>query len=166
MMTQKTLSPFEIVLHILIMAFFWWILTGHDYQSWFVGVPAVLLSLWVRMHMTQSESWCVDVFKIFPFLLYFLIQSVSSGVDVIKRAFHPKLPLKPAFIRYPLKLKTDVSRVFFANVISLLPGTFSANFTDDTVEVHVLDESLPNERNLQALEVKIAEVFCEEISHG
>lgn len=162
----RKLSFQRIILHIIAMSFIWWMLADGDHLSWFVGVPAIFLSLFVSAQMPPLQKWHIRITQIIPFFFYFLKQSLVSGGDVIKRAFHPQCPIDPGFLTYSTQIQNPIAFVFFANAISLLPGTFSASIKERQIEVHVLDVKLPNVENLQDLESKIAILFDEEIRHG
>ncbi|MES9944702.1 MAG: Na+/H+ antiporter subunit E [Candidatus Thiodiazotropha sp.] len=47
----------------------------------------------------------------------------ESGLDVAWRAFHPRMPITPELIVYPLRLPPGLPRVILVNTVSLLPGT-------------------------------------------
>lgn len=93
------------------------------------------------------------------FAPFFLVQSLRGGVDVARRALHPRLPLNPCLVRYPLCLEEVPAQVFMANVVSLLPGTLSADLEDSVLTVHALDCALPVTEQLQALESRVARLF-------
>jgi multicomponent Na+:H+ antiporter subunit E len=93
------------------------------------------------------------------FLPFFCLQSLRGGVDVAWRAFHPGLPIHPCLVHYPLRLRETPARVFMANVVSLLPGTLSADIDGDSLIVHALDGRLPVAEQLAVLESRVANVF-------
>lgn len=158
------ISKQDIIFHILFMSFIWWILTKDDYRSWILGIPAIGLSLLLKGYIGPSAPLKLNLFEVIPFTIFFLKQSLLGGLDVIRRAFHPKCPLAPSFIQYQLKIKNAAAQIFFANTVSLLPGTLSANLKDLSVDIHVLDETLPNQNSLNLLESKVAVLFYEDIS--
>lgn len=96
------------------------------------------------------------------FILYFLISSISSGLDVVRRTYHPRLPLKPAMIEYPLKLTSPAARNLFVCTVSLLPGTLSAGFEGHRLVIHALDAGRPVAKELGMIEQRVAAVFKEQ----
>ena len=62
-------------------------------------------------------------------------------------------------IRYTSRLPAGTPRVFFANVISLCPGTVSAQMRNDRLRIHVLDARQPVDRRLAELEQVVATLF-------
>jgi multicomponent Na+:H+ antiporter subunit E len=93
------------------------------------------------------------------FALFFLKLSVTSGVDVVRRIYHPRLPLNPAMVDYPLKLTFPAARNLFVCTVSLLPGTLSAELGRQRLVVHVLDIDRPFNQELKLIEDRVAAVF-------
>ena len=93
-------------------------------------------------------------------------ESLRGGVDVALRALHPRLPLAPALLAYDLRLAPGLARIFMVNVVSLLPGTLSADLSGSGLSVHVLDRNLPVQHQLQALEQQVAMLFGVSLSAG
>jgi multicomponent Na+:H+ antiporter subunit E len=93
------------------------------------------------------------------FVPYFLRQSLLGGLDVSRRAFHPGLPLSPAFLDWPLRLPAGPARTFFVGVLNLLPGTASTAVAGDVVRVHVLDRHASVDATLATLEERVAALY-------
>ena len=72
------------------------------------------------------------------FWLFLAREIVVANIDVVKRIFRPGKNISPQLFELPLTLKSDVSRVIYANAITLTPGTVSANLDRKTVTVHTL----------------------------
>lgn len=137
----------------------WFLLTGGATSSWVLGVPAILFGSLVSRVLPPFPSWRWRVGGAVRFLAYFLGQSLLSGADVARRAFHPCRLWAPRLITYRFLRLYGPARVFFANTVSLLPGTLSADLRDNEVLVHVLDHRQPVARDLQRLEKKVAALF-------
>jgi len=115
----------------------WKICTGYDPDSWVLGVPAALLFAGM-VHANREEGPRLR-FRVLPrFFVYFLAQSVRTGLDVARRALHPRHEVQPGFTRYPSRLPAGAPRAVFANMISLLPGTLSWSLVDDVHKIHML----------------------------
>lgn len=99
------------------------------------------------------------------FVPYFLRISFLGGIDVARRAFSPSKPLAPGFIDYRLGVEPDgAAAVFFAGVISLVPGTLCAALDGQgTVLVHVVDIDAGFEEELEQLESRVAAIFGESV---
>jgi multicomponent Na+:H+ antiporter subunit E len=102
--------------------------------------------------MPAGESQPRPVF-LAALALRFVRQSVVSGTEVAWRALNPKLPLRPGFVAYPLRLPPGGARSAFCALSSLLPGTLPTG-TDENgaLLVHCLDVGQPVATNLAAEE--------------
>ncbi|MBC8177460.1 MAG: Na+/H+ antiporter subunit E [Deltaproteobacteria bacterium] len=105
-------------------------------------------------------SW-IRFIRYVPWLLY---QIFTANLYVLYLTFHPRMMelIDPRIIKFRSRLKGDLSRVTFANSITLTPGTITVYVTLDGVfSVHAIDkksrEGLPGE-----MEKRIARAFGEE----
>jgi multicomponent Na+:H+ antiporter subunit E len=92
------------------------------------------------------------------FVPFFLWRSLQGGVDVARRAFHPRMPITPELLDYPLRLPPGLPRVMLANIVSLLPGTLSATLNREVLKIHVLDGEAALLANLDTLEERVGKV--------
>ena len=151
----------SIILTVVCFAALWWLLNEGNTLSWLIGIPAVALATaaWTLAVPSTPVVW----YEVFRFLPFFFFRSVLGGMDVAWRTFHPRKPLAPDLIRYPLRLPDEVSRVMLINSISLLPGTLSAELGQDYVVVHVLDKHKDYNAEFAALEGHIARLTGQKV---
>jgi multicomponent Na+:H+ antiporter subunit E len=119
-----------------------------------VAVPVtVALSRWL-VPMQYTHFALAGLVRFVP---WFLVQSLAGGVDVARRALHPRLPLDICEIDHALSLPPGQARSVFVGVISLLPGTLACDVHGDRLRVHSLigDPRAP----LAALERRIAALY-------
>lgn len=90
---------------------------------------------------------------------YFAAVSAAGGVDVARRALRPRPRLRPAFADLRIDLESGAAAARFAAAVSLVPGTLCAKAGGGAVTVHVIDEGRDYERDLRALEARVAGVF-------
>jgi multicomponent Na+:H+ antiporter subunit E len=88
--------------------------------------------------------------------LRFLAQSVAAGWDVARRAFDPRLPLRPGFVVYPVGLPPGPARNVFTTITSLVPGTVPAGDDAGGLLYHCLDVEQPVMAQLAAEEAVLA----------
>jgi len=127
---------------------------------WWFALPAVGLAVTASLALVPGPwrlHWSPE--GLARFVPFFLFQSLRGGLDVACRTFHPRLPLNPSLVRYPLRLEQSPAQVFMANVVSLLPGTLSADLEGSVLTVHALDIGLPVTEQLQTLESRVARLF-------
>lgn len=141
----------------ILFAVIWWVLTNGINTSWWIGVPTVLLSVFVSILLLKPAHFIWH--ELLKFIPFFLIRSVIGGTDVAWRAIHPKMPIAPELIEYPMQLPTGLPRVFMASTINLLPGTLSATIEKNIMRVHVLDNQQNYIAEIQAVEQNMARIF-------
>lgn len=137
----------------------WWLLAGG--RGWYLGGPSVLvatiLSLWLGGSVRLVRLGAVP-----GFLGFFLHALVAGGWDVARRALQPRMPLSPAWVRYPLTLDQPGNRLLLASLIGLLPGTLVATMEDDELNMHVLDQHMPWRDNTARLEGHLLRLLGED----
>ena len=153
------MSTTWLISRIAILAFLWWVLTKGVFDSWQVGIPTILAAIYVdyRLFRPQTNHWSLGRLTILA--LFFLKLSLTSGIDVMRRIYHQRLPLNPAMVEYPLRLTSEVARNLFVGTVSLLPGTLSAELGTHSLVVHVLDVDRPFKQELKLIEDRVAAVF-------
>jgi multicomponent Na+:H+ antiporter subunit E len=87
----------------------------------------------------------------------FAWQSVVAGIDVAWRALDPRLPLRPGFVVYPIRLQPSPARNAFLTLASLLPGTLPTGLDENgALLVHCLDVGQPVVAQMTAEELLLA----------
>ena len=155
----KSVSPVSmraLLIRIPLYGLLWIVLTGGRMESWLLGGPAVLMAAWISGSARPLPSGRFSVWHGVCFAGFFLKASLISGLDVVRRALHPRLTLCPDLIQYRLSLSTENARIFAADAVSLLPGTLSADLAGVDLTIHVLDRNMPIHADLKALEVRVA----------
>ena len=146
-----------IVSRALLFSLLWWALTDGTAGSWWIGVPAVVCA--VIISVTLIPPLGIVWREVIGFVPFFLWHSLKGGVDVAWRAFHPRMPITPELIEYPLRLSPGLPRVILVNTVSLLPGTLSAELGGQVLKVHVLDSLGDFLAELEALEQRVGCMF-------
>jgi multicomponent Na+:H+ antiporter subunit E len=161
----KGIRALELLLSTLILALIWIILAGvDDPSSWIIGAPAVMAAAWSRGRLVQTRSLRVSIPGALRFLIFFVAESFKGGIDVAARVVGPKVRVEPGFFDYRLALDRPAARVFFADMVSLLPGTLSADLDGQIVTVHALDCTLDPAPELARLEQRVAGFFGETLT--
>ena len=71
----------------------------------------------------------------YPFA--YLWAEIKAHLEVSYRVLHPGLPLKPAIVRLPTNLRTDIGVTVLANSITMTPGTLSVDVAEDGRHIYV-----------------------------
>jgi len=142
---------------VLLFALLWWILAEGAVDSLVVGVPFVLLGAWLSLVLWGGRSFSLR--GLARFLPWFAYQSLAGATDVAMRALRPAMPLHPGLVRCRLRLPTDGSRIALADVVSMLPGTLSADLDGEQLVIHALDTRRDMHEMVTDLEPRIAALF-------
>ena len=114
----------------------WLTLAGPtDPASWIIGVPAVVAAVWARHRLAPAPGRGLSLLGVLRFLPVFFIESFKGGLDVARRVLGPRLRVEPGLLTYRLSLGSCAARVLFVDLVSLLPGTLSADLEGDTLLV-------------------------------
>jgi multicomponent Na+:H+ antiporter subunit E len=155
--TDQGIDWSTVVSRALLFSLLWWALTDGSAGSWWIGAPAVAGA--VIMSVTLVPRLGLVWREVMGFVPFFLWHSLKGGVDVAWRAFHPRLPITPVLIEYPLRLPPGLPRVVLVNTVSLLPGTLSAELGGQVLKIHVLDSLGDFLAELETLEQRVGYMF-------
>jgi multicomponent Na+:H+ antiporter subunit E len=155
---------FGLGLQLVVLAGLWLVLAGSNIGSWIVGAPTVLAALWIVRRESGGGAAGWSVWGFVQFLPYFLWESFRGGIDVAGRVVGRRVDVDPGYHGYRLALAKPAARVFFLDVVSLLPGTLSADIDGDRLLVHMLDRRQDPSRELARLERRVAAVFGERLA--
>ncbi len=82
------------------------------------------------------------IFGIIHYIGTLIVEVVKANVSVGRMILTAKEEPEPVVVSFESDLKTQEGRAFFADAITLTPGTITASLEDGKYEVHCLDESL------------------------
>lgn len=137
----------------------WLALTEGRIDGLIVGVPVTMLATLTIYWLRGPSPLAPRLAQLIPFALFFVGNSLLGGIDVACRALLPRMPIEPGFVQFRTRIEHESARVFFANAVSLLPGTLSARLDGCEIYVHVLDTSQPTKPSLQKLENRVILLF-------
>jgi multicomponent Na+:H+ antiporter subunit E len=99
---------------------FWLVLTDANSADLVAGLVAAVAATWASLRLMPAEQWHLNPIKLARFVLHFLRQSASAGMDVAIRALDPRLSLRPGFVVYQARLPPGTKRNTFCAIMSLL----------------------------------------------
>jgi len=73
----------------------------------------------------------VRIFWLVVYIPVFFYYVFKANLDVVYRALHPAMPIKPGIVKIKTSLKTESAITALANSITLTPGTLTVDLTDD-----------------------------------
>lgn len=116
-----------------------------------LGLASCLAVAWLKVRADRGDRapvrFDVRIERLPGYLLWLAWEVVKSNIDVSRRILSPGLPIEPSVRWLPASQRSELTRVMYADSITLTPGTLSIDLTGEAVEVHALNES-----SLDALE--------------
>lgn len=117
----------------------WLALSGIEVVDFLVGAATAAVATWASLHLLPPARRWPRPLALASLVGRFLLQSAVAGADVARRALAPALPLRPGFVRCPLRLAPGSARSAFCAFSSLLPGTLVAGSEPGALCLHCLD---------------------------
>ncbi|MFO0875515.1 MAG: Na+/H+ antiporter subunit E [Phycisphaerales bacterium] len=114
-------------LRAVVFLVFWLLLTGADRADLATGLVAPAVATGTSPPLPPRRGR-VRLAGLARLAVHFARQSVVAGLDVARRAFDPRLPLKPGFVAHRLRVPRGAARNAFTAMTSLMPGTVPVGF--------------------------------------
>ena len=110
-----------------------WLLLVNDFSAgqWLLGallgvlIPLLSRVLWIKPPRTR-QPW-----RLLPFFLRVLGDIVVANLQVSRRILGSMDDLQPAFVEVPLDVHDELALTLLTSIVSLTPGTVSADLSDD-----------------------------------
>jgi len=126
----------------LVMAFIIWLLLTWPFVDGKIDIQVVVagfiasIMVAVLFHeiLPKEHRVFISPVRLFWLLVYlpvFFYYMVIANLDVLYRALHPKMPIRPGIVKIKTNLKTESGITALANSITLTPGTMTVDLTDD-----------------------------------
>ncbi len=145
----------------VLLLVFWVALIGFSLSALVVGVVAAGGATWVSLRLLPPAPQRVRLGVLVLLLPRFLWQSLLAGWDVARRAFDPRLPLRPGFVAFRSAHAPGHLRNTFATISSLMPGTLPCGEDGNEIIFHCLDVGQPIAEQLAAEEKMLARALDE-----
>jgi multicomponent Na+:H+ antiporter subunit E len=131
-----------------ILLLFWVVLSGmFDAFHLTLGVLCCLMVTYFSHDLLfygESEyPWGKSFVGFLAYLPWLFYQIVIANVQIAYVVLHPNMyeMIDPHVVRFKTKLKRPVSKVTFAQSITLTPGTITVSIHDDEFSVYALTRS-------------------------
>ena len=113
-----------------------------------LGLASTLLIVHIalRMDSIDQERYPAHMtILLLRFWLFLARAVIVANIDVIRRILKPGKNISPQFFELPLTKKAGLSRVIYANAITMTPGTVSVNVNKASITVHSLSKEAADE---------------------
>ncbi len=126
------------------------IMIGWMLLTWSLDVSSVLIGTGISLALSVVLCGSCNLFSeinltpkafayFFWYIIVFLIELVKANIDVTRRVLSPSMPINPGIVKVQTTLKSKMARLILANSITLTPGTFTIEITDDALYIHWID---------------------------
>ncbi len=144
----------------LLLALLWLGISGvYKPLLFLLGGASVAFVVWVsrRMDVAGVEhnpvlySWRLPIY--WAWLVW---EIVKANFEVARAALGPRGRVRPQVVRVPVRLRTPIAKVTYANSITLTPGTVTLQLEPDWIEAHALLDSTARSLESGEMERRIA----------
>lgn len=146
----------------LVLSAVWLMGSGHySAQMLSFGAASVLFVIFLlwQMDILDSEGQPIQLgLRPFKFLPWLFKQIALSNIDVARRVLSPRLDISPELFEVQASQRTDTAQVFYANAITLTPGTVSVRLHDGKILVHALTKEAADEVREGEMDRRLCEV--------
>lgn len=120
-----------------------WLMNSGIYNGLLLslGLVSVCFCIWIslRMGIIDDESQPLHLSHKLPgYYLWLTKKVIKSNIDVLVLIWRGPGAISPCVAILPCDQQSELSRVIYANSITLTPGTVAMDLGDDTVLVHSL----------------------------
>ncbi len=129
------------------------------------GLAAAAAATWASLRLMPPSAGRLRFLGLLAYLPHFIGHSILAGVDIARRAFHPRLPLTPGFVTCRTRMPAGRARNEFASITSLMPGSVPAGEDRDGIVYHCLDMDQPVAQQIAAEEARLARVLGAGVRH-
>ncbi len=132
------------------MLFVVWLMlnnTVHPAHLFLAALLAIVIPQWTStLTFGMPAPKVKQPLTIVILMVIVLIDIVKSNIDVARLILGPEARIKPAFVWVPLDITDAHAKTALAGIITMTPGTLSADFSPDGkfLLVHALNVTEPN----------------------
>jgi multicomponent Na+:H+ antiporter subunit E len=125
----------------LLLTFVWVSLTGNFlFINFFFAFVLGYFILWTLNRNSDQQGYFKRLPKVINFVFFFIYELILANLEVAYDLITPRYYMKPGIVRYKLAARTDMEITLLSNLISLTPGTFILDVSDDksVLYIHVM----------------------------
>ena len=95
------------------------------------------LILFLAQRVIGPANYFLKVRQVLGFIAYFIRELILANLRMIYDVITPGYHLRPAVVAVPLDAQTDLEITLLANLITVTPGSFSLDVSDDRRVLYV-----------------------------
>jgi multicomponent Na+:H+ antiporter subunit E len=123
-----------------------WLLLSGIFEVWLLalglGSVIVVITFANRMDVIDREGHPIHIsWRALLYWPWLAREIVKANFDVARVILSPKMPIDPKVLRIKATQVTELGHVFYANSITLTPGTVTLSLENRAMSVHSLTRS-------------------------
>ena len=146
---QANQPPRHSIVLFFVLASFWLSWSGHVEPlllAFGLASCGLVVVICRRMQIVDAEGAPLRLgLRPLPYAVWLVKEVIEANFHVARRLLDPRLPIRPQLIRLKASQSEDLTRVVYANSITLTPGTVSVAIEDDEIVVLALPDSAADE---------------------
>lgn len=125
----------------LILLLTWLLATGFSPGQILLGAVLALAIPWFTQRFWPQPVRLRRPRVLARLVARVLVDIIYANLNVARLILGPATAIRPALVRYPLRLRDEFAITVLANTISLTPGTVTADLSEDraVLLLHALD---------------------------
>lgn len=121
-------------------------------EEFLIGLTVGVSLAWVVRRFYAPNLPLSRSLRVAPYaalyLLVFLKDLVIANLSVARIVLSPSLPIEPAVVEVPLRVRTDAGITTIANSITLTPGTLTMDYDSDHNSLYVHSLAAPDRESI------------------
>lgn len=128
----------------MLLLLFWYVLSFQvtvtiTIVGFFVSVLIVLYNYDLVFNNQEATYLTIKViWRLLTLFFVLIFNIVKSNIQVAKIVLSKNMPIDPGFVTIKNPLKKELNQAFFANAITLTPGTLTVEMDKDHIVIHSL----------------------------
>lgn len=143
---------------------FWMILTGSLHPENIIGgvlASGLVVFLSKDLLLRKVERPAITSSTLVQGVIYIVnlvVAIIIANIDIAIRVLSPSMPISPGVIKFNSAVEKDMTRVLFANSITLTPGTLTLDVGDGNFVVHGLTRDHAEKVTHWAMEKRLLDI--------
>lgn len=144
----------------------WWVLVAADPASLAFGAVAAVAAALLSLRLSPADRAEFRAWRVVPLLGPFFVHGLRGGLDVSWRAFHPRLPVEPGWVKLRLASDHATANALLGGMISVLPGSLAAGPADGTMDLHLLHAPSFDPREFEEDQRRVLGLFGRQVERA
>ena len=126
---------------------------------------ALVIGACLRMNILDRETApYLSMPKTLIYFVWLFKEIIKANVQVVRAVLKPDMLVSPTLTKIPYSQEIDLSKVMFANSITLTPGTVSVLMEEDHILVHALLSEMSDPEDFREMGARASNAVGEKVT--